>query len=80
MAVLHPEVLFKLSRCHVKYISMSMVQTDYKGSKDHTQTLSAVNWPHPIESADCTLYSWDAQSCQYGRYIASSSNFIHPLI
>lgn len=42
-AVFHPEMLFKISRCHVKYMSVSMVQTDYKGSKNHTQTSSGVN-------------------------------------
>lgn len=79
-AVFHPEELFKLPRCHVKYMSVSIVQTDYEGSKNHTQPSSGVNWHHPIEFADCSVYSQDAQSCQNGRYITSSANFIHPFI
>lgn len=56
----YPEELFKLSRCHVNYRVVSMVQTDYEGSKNHTQASSGVNWHHPIEFADCTVYSHDA--------------------
>lgn len=76
----YPEELLKLSRCHVNYMVVSMVQTDYEGSKNHTQTSSGVNWHHPIEFADCTVYSQDANSWQHRRYIPSSAKFIYPFI